>query len=482
MDAEELVRYVEQGGTAASVVPDEETYVDFFAANLKKAHHLIHIALTTSMSEDYHIASEAARSFENVTVINSECLSSATGLLVLIAHKLMQQNLSTDEIVTELENVKKRLRCSFVIETTEFMAKRGLVGTRVHQIAKALTLHPCLSFREDQSYIAGVWAGSTKRAYRKYISRAIPVDMIPDSDVAFITYVNVPEEKLQWIKEEVQKRAYFEKIIFHQASAAISSNCGPGTFGILYFSKSNKSYNIGSYFEDEEILREEEPEELADAEDMGSGAKFTELSAASEEPKWYQKLDLIDGDAAMENNGSEETLRTVLKIFRDSYTDKAKELEGFYISGDWGSYTIKVHALKSSARLIGAGDIAEKAQLLENAGKEGNETYIREHHAALMEQYRKLGEAVAAALDEGSEEIPESSDEKPVADKFLIQSVYEGLKEAADAMSCDEIEEILEELSDYTIPDEEKEKLDEIRKKAGEYDYDGILAILDMQG
>lgn len=483
MDAAELVRYMKQGGIASSVVPDEGTYADFFAANLKRAHHLIHIAITTSMSEDYHVASEAARSFENVTVINSECLSSATGLLVLIAHKLAQQSLSADEIIAELERVKKRLKCSFVIETTEFMARKGLVGRRIHKIAEALNLHPCLSFRDDTSHIDGIWLGSVKRAYRKYISKAIPVDMIPDSDVVFITYVGVSQEKLQWIKEEIRKRAYFERVIFHQASAAISSNCGPGTFGILYFSKSNKSYNIGSYFEDEdeEILREDEPEETADAEEKGPDARLTELPAAAEELKWYQRLEWIDGDAAMENNGSEETLRTVLKIFCDSYTDKAGELDGFYAAEDWESYTIKVHALKSSVRLIGARDLAEKAQLLENAGKEGNAEYIRNHHTALMEQYRKLGASVAAVFEEDSKEAPES-DAKPVADAFLIQSVYEGLREAADAMSCDDIEEILEEITDYTIPDGEKQKLDEIRKRAGEYDYDGILELLDAQG
>ena len=54
-------------------------------------------------------------------------------------------------------------------------------------------------------------------------------------------------ETLKWIEEEIRKVAYFENVIFQQASAAISSNCGPGTFGILYFLKSNKSYNLASY-------------------------------------------------------------------------------------------------------------------------------------------------------------------------------------------------------------------------------------------
>ena len=84
------------------------------------------------MSDDYKIATEAAKSFDNVTVINSESISSATGLLVLIANKLVQQNTPIEDIVAELEAVKSRLRCSFIIDTTEYMARKGLVNARTN--------------------------------------------------------------------------------------------------------------------------------------------------------------------------------------------------------------------------------------------------------------------------------------------------------------------------------------------------------------
>lgn len=103
MDADELIRYIGSGKDATSNPPDVAAYTEFFAETLKYSHHLIHIAITTSISKDYVLASEAARAFDNVTVINSECLSSATGILVLIAYKLTQQNSTVSEIVSELD-------------------------------------------------------------------------------------------------------------------------------------------------------------------------------------------------------------------------------------------------------------------------------------------------------------------------------------------------------------------------------------------
>lgn len=480
IDAYELIRHVSMGREATSSPPDEAEYTDFFADTLKKAHHLIHIAITTSMSTEYQAASEAAKAFDNVSVINSECISSTTGILVLIACKLAQQGVPAMDIVSELEVMKHRLKCSFVIDKTDYMVRKGLVGKKFHRIADALNLHPALRIKDDKTGLGGIWLGRTRRAYRKYISRALPADTIPDSDVVFITYVDMPMDTLSWIEEEIRKIAYFEHVVFQQASAAISSNCGPGTFGILYFLKSNKSYNIASFIAD--TTSEEEPSDIEDAEEENLNEKEeTELAgetglpvepeeSAAHEELWYHGLDCLNIDAAIANSGSEEAFRSVLKIFRDSIPDKHAELESCYSSEDWKNYTIKIHALKSSARLIGALELGDKAELLESAGKDGDIQFIREHHTSAMEDYLSLEEALAVVFEEKSE--------KPVADEFLMQGIYDGLRDAAESMDCDMLENIMKEIEAYEIPAAEKERFDLIREKADMLDYDGILEAL----
>ncbi len=269
MSADELIRYINTGKNASSMHPTEEEYMAFFSEALKRAHHVIHIALTNSMSEDYEIASEAAKSFDNVTVFNSECLSSATGIMVLIAHKLVQMNLSVEDILAELETVKQRMRCSFVIDTTEYMRHRELVSPQIDAIARSLNLHPYLHLKNNRSVIGGIWIGKRERAYRKYIEKVFPANRDPDTELVFITYVDVPVDTLNWIKDEISKYEHFAHVIIKQASAAISSNCGPGTFGILYFDKSDKSYNLSSFLEDEAMFWEEElTEEVPEEETL----------------------------------------------------------------------------------------------------------------------------------------------------------------------------------------------------------------------
>ena len=486
MGADELMRYLEDGKHAESCPPDETAYTDFFAAGLKRAHHLIHISITTSMSDDYEKSVDAAKSFDNVTVINSESISSATGILVLIAHRLAQMNLSVNEIVQELEEIKHRLKCSFVLDTTAYMAKKGFVSSKLDRIARGLNLHPGLRIKNDKTGLGGVWFGSRTRAYKRYISKAFPVDVIPDPEVVFVTFVDVPLDTLKWIKEEISKHAYFEKIVFKQASAAISSNCGPGSFGILYFVKSNKSYNLASLLESHVSLFEDD-NESEEAAELGSGLAYKDIDEdykaegkvgeeTIREPEWYECIEGIDGDAAIQNSGSEDAFKTVLKIFYESIDGKTAELEKYYAENKWEDYTIKVHALKSSSKIIGALGLAAKAQLLEDAGKAEDLDYIKANHGPFMEEYNKYKAAIEPVF---KEEMTEDDAGKPTADKALMESVYEGLREAAEAMDCDAIEEILRELSGYAIPEEDKERYAQIEKAAELFDYEGILEALD---
>ncbi len=46
----------------------------------------------------------------------------------------------------------------------------------------------------------------------------------------------------QKVLNEINKYQKFDKIIEQQASAAISSNCGPGAFGLLFMKKERGRY------------------------------------------------------------------------------------------------------------------------------------------------------------------------------------------------------------------------------------------------
>ena len=199
------------------------------------------------------------------------------------------------------------------------------------------------------------------------------------------------------------------------------------------------------------IAKEEEEPEKEEAPDL---------------PEWITACEKIDTEAGITNCGGREEYLTVLTRFLDTLEDKAAEIEDFYNSGDLRNYTIRVHALKSSARIIGDMDLSEKARLLEAAGNADDMDFIKANTAQLLQEYRAYGTI------RGSEEQAEDLPEIP-AD--MLADAYESLLLVAEQMDYDSVKLILDSVSEYKLPPEDEKRFKKIRNAFNEFNYDGIV-------
>ena len=478
IDSEELVRYMaDKTKMVDSEPPTEEALTAFFAGELMKAHHLIYITLTTGSSREYGRAVRVAETFENVTIVNSEMLSSATGILVMIAARLAQQGLPVEKIVSELEEAKQYIRCSFVIKSTDIMARRDRISPMMNSLLNALWLRPFLRMNKDKLGVGGLLFGSDRNCYGKYMDHALPATVSPDTSFIFITYAGMSEEELMWVEKKVRERVDFDNIIFQKASAGISSNCGEGRFGLLYLVKGNRNYNFESLFaklkEQEKFdeYDEEETENTDDTESLTSDETPGEAADESiSETKWYEEIPGIDPEAAVKNSGSEEAFLSVLKIYYDSYEVKSGEIQKFFDSEDWENYTIKVHALKSSSRLVGAIQLGNDAEAMEMAGKERDTGYITAHHEALMNEYRTIIDALTPELG--------VADDRPDIPADMLKDAYAGLSEFAEAMDYELAKMVTDSVKEYRLPEDDSERFVRLGECLSRLDWDGIKEIL----
>ena len=212
-----------------------------------------------------------------------------------------------------------------------------------------------------------------------------------------------------------------------------------------------------------------EPDENDDDDIKYKGIKdkFNELNSSG----------LIDVEKGLKNSGSYESYIPLLKIFLTSLDEKSKEIDGYFVSEDYNNYTIKVHALKSSARIIGAVDFGENAQKLEDAGKRGDYDYIRSHHRIFMQDLMKFKEPLEKLFSENEVFV----EEKPVADEELMKDVYSEIRAAAEALDCDMLDSIFAEMDAFRIPDKEAEIWKRIKESTEKFDYEDIIKTLDQR-
>ncbi len=152
----------------------------------------------------------------------------------------------------------------------------------------------------------------------------------------------------------------------------------------------------------ERVLKRNLPEEkliyLNDREREGARSRKTAGQEVSVRPSdgGPEREELAVGDLDVQQGllycGSREKYLDILRACLSESEGSRQMLEQLYEKEDWDNYTIKVHALKSTMRSIGAMPLSEKAKALEKAGKREDITFIRKHHGSMLVEYRRVME------------------------------------------------------------------------------------------
>lgn len=77
-----------------------------------------------------------------------------------------------------------------------------------------------------------------------------------------------------------------------------------------------------------------------------------------------------------------------------------EELSEYLRKEDWDNYRIKVHALKSNAKTIGATELSEEARMQEMAAKGNRTEEVVSNHQALAEHYQELQNCIRTVISQ----------------------------------------------------------------------------------
>ena len=170
------------------------------------------------------------------------------------------------------------------------------------------------------------------------------------------------------------------------------------------------------------------------------------------------KIDGVDWASAMTHLPDRELLLQTVYDFYCTMSGEADFLQNCYDNLDndntmLDSYRIKVHAMKSSAALIGINGLSDKAKILELAAKDGNKELIKEKTEDFLAEWRDYKEKLSVCVAE---------EEKAVVDSSVITTKLNELREAMDMMDIDMADDIMKELRSYQYSDKIKAKMESL--------------------
>jgi len=211
-----------------------------FAKAFDRPGESIFIGISSQLSATIQNAKLAADMLPagQVTVVDSLNLSTGVGLLALRAAEYRDEGLLADEIVARLTESRLKVHTSFVIDTMEYLYKGGRC-TAIQAIAgSVLKIHPIIEVRSDGSLgVKSKARGTLQKGHQQMLDDFAA--RLPELDRrrVFVTHTFEFDESVQFLVEGVKRVASPEEVCVTRAGSVISSHCGPGTAGILYFVK-----------------------------------------------------------------------------------------------------------------------------------------------------------------------------------------------------------------------------------------------------
>jgi DegV family protein with EDD domain len=176
-------------------------------------------------------------SYDRLFVVNSKNLSTGIGLQVLRAAELRDAGKSAEEIVAVLESTRDRVRASFVLDTTVFLARGGRCTAIESFVASALMLHPEIVVKDGKMGAGRKVRGKTAMAVNAYVDGLMPTIKNAESRRIFVTHSGSDREIIDSVKSKLADLNIFDEILETQAGSVISSHCGPNTLGVLFYEK-----------------------------------------------------------------------------------------------------------------------------------------------------------------------------------------------------------------------------------------------------
>lgn len=170
--------------------------------------------------------------------------------------------------------------------------------------------------------------------------------------------------------------------------------------------------------------------------------------------------------------GSKAALMKTIRIFYRTIDSKADKIEQCLKEGLISDYVVEVHALKSSALLIGAVPLSEAAKELEDYGKQGKTEVLEEKTPDVLTMYRDLKNILRPYAEKEEDAKKEFSDGEWIT---ALQQIHQCIEQ----FDLDGVDQIMEQLEEYQVPECIRESMDQLRVYVADVSMEEIMELTD---
>ena len=229
----DIAAHVDAGGAITTTnAVNTADYLDCFSRLLKTCDAVVHINLGSKISSCHQNARIAAAELSNVYVADSDNITVGMGELVLRAARAARAGHTPEEILAELEDLRRRMEVSFVLDRLDYMKRGGRCSAVTAIGANLLKLHPCIEVVDGKLAVTKKYRGSMERVVSDYLHDRLDGRDDIDTERIWLVDSAFGSELADAARAVLQADGRFGQILESKAGCTIFSHCGPNTVGL----------------------------------------------------------------------------------------------------------------------------------------------------------------------------------------------------------------------------------------------------------
>lgn len=239
---DEFYKMVREGEMPSTSQVNVGTFEEVFSKHVENGDSIIYIGLASTLSGTFNSATIAREMIvgdnqnADISVIDSLSVSLGEGSLVYYACEMMKNGSSKEEVVSWVENNKRKVIHAITVDDLSHLKRGGRISAATAVVGGLLNIKPTLKLDSEGKLIPGAKIKGRKKVM-KYLAEQVKENAVNiEEQVLFICHADCLSEA-EALKEMILEDVNPSKVIMNSIGAVIGTHGGPGTLAVVFMAK-----------------------------------------------------------------------------------------------------------------------------------------------------------------------------------------------------------------------------------------------------
>ncbi|MEE0933401.1 DegV family protein [Clostridium sp. D43t1_170807_H7] len=239
---EEFYNKMRHGATPTTSQINAHDFEEEFTKYIKNGDSIIYISISSSLSGTFNSANIARNNLieeypeAKIELVDSSSVSMGQGLLVLKACEMRDNGASIDEIVEWLEENKRKVIHSILIDDLNHLKRGGRISGATATIGSLLNIKPSAYLDDEGKLVQGEKIKGKKKALRFLANEVKERAVETENEVLYICHGDCLEEA-EALRDIILQEVKFKDVIINYVGNVVGAHAGPGVLAAIFLGK-----------------------------------------------------------------------------------------------------------------------------------------------------------------------------------------------------------------------------------------------------